>query len=99
MCDTIHDPVYTEIRIEADMNARTANCKAGDIAAARGEPILNPVTGAEHRAGILQPSGFEYTQNECGRGWSTSSGSVAMELEDSYAHWCEIHMNPHGVIR
>ena len=99
MCDTIHDPVYTEIRIEADMNARTANCKAGDIVAARGEPILNPVTGAEHRAGILQPNGFEYTQNECGRGWSTSSGSVAMELEDSYAHWCEIHMNPHGVIR
>jgi hypothetical protein len=99
MCDTIHEPVYAEIRFEADMNARTANCKAGDIATARGKPIINPVTGAEHRAGILRPDGFEYTQNECGRGWSSSSGSVAMELEDSYAHWCEIHMNPHGVIR
>jgi len=32
------------------------------------------------------PNGFEYTQNEVGRGWSESSGAVAFKLEDSYAH-------------
>ncbi len=99
MCEKIHDPVYTDITIDMDMSARAANCKAGSAAAGRGQPILNPVTGKEHRVGIVLPQGFEYGQNECGRGWSSSSGNVAMELKDSYAHWCEIHLNQSGRIR
>jgi hypothetical protein len=99
MCDTIHDPIHTRITIDADMDARTARCEAVGVATGRGEPIRNPVTGAEHRAGIVLPNGFEYTQNEVGRGWSASTGGVAMTLEDSYAHWCELHLNRHGVIR
>jgi hypothetical protein len=99
MCDTIQDPIYTEISIDLDMNSRRAKCSAAGIAEGRGEPIRNPVTGEEHRVGIVLPNGFEYGQNECGRGWSTSKGAVAMELSDSYAHWCEIHMNRHGRIR
>ncbi len=99
MCDEIHDPVYEEIRIAADMEARSAQCEAVGVATGHGEPIRNPVTGAEHRVGILRPNGFEYTRNECRRGWSASSGNVAMALEDSYAHWCELHMNQHGLMR
>jgi hypothetical protein len=99
MCETIHEPIYTDIKIEADMNARSARCEAAGIATGRGEPIRNPVTNAEHRAGIVLPNGFEYTQNEVGRGWSSSEGPVAFKLEDSYAHWCELHLNQHGVIR
>ena len=99
MCDTINEPIHTRITIDADMDARSARCEAAGIATGRGEPILNPVTGAKHRVGIVLPHGFEYTQNEVGRGWSTSSRGVAMTLEDSYAHWCEIHLNRHGVIR
>ena len=99
MCDTIHDPVFTRIDIDADMNARSATCKAVGVANGRGEPILNPVTGAQHRVGILMPNGFEYTTNEVGRGWSQSAGAVEIELEDTYAHWCELHMNNNGVIR
>jgi hypothetical protein len=99
MCDTIHEPIYAKIDFHADMNARTAECKAPGVATGRGEPIRNPVTGAEHRAGIVLPNGFEYTQNEVGRGWSVSTGNVEIELEDSYAHWCELHLNNNGVIR
>jgi len=98
-CEKIHDPVFAEIRIDADMTTRSAKCEALGIASGRGQPILNPVTGKEHRVGIVLPNGFEYTQNEVGRGWSQSSGAVAMTLEDSYAQWCELHLNRHGVIR
>ena len=45
------------------------------------------------------PNGFEYSLSECGRGWSASEGMVALNLEDSYAHWVIIDMNQHGVIR
>ncbi len=99
MCEKIHDPVYSEIRIDADMKARSARCEAVGAASGRGQPILNPVTGKEHRVGIVLPNGFECTQNEVGRGWSESFGAVAFKLEDSYASWCELHMNRHGVIR
>lgn len=98
MCETVHDPVFTEIKFAADMAARRASCEAAGVAAGRGEPILNPVTGAEHRVGILAPKGFEFRRNEVGRGWSSSQGTVPMTLEDSYAQWCEIHLNRNGVI-
>ena len=77
---------------KADMQARTASRRAA------ASPSCNPVTGEEHRAGIVLPNGFEYGQNEVGRGWSTSTGGVQLTLEDSYAHWCELHFNQHGRI-
>jgi hypothetical protein len=36
---------------------------------------------------------------EFGNGWSSSSGGVPLKLEDSYAHWCELHFNRRGRIR
>jgi hypothetical protein len=98
MCETVHDPIHTAITIDLDMNARRAHCRAEGVATGRGEPILNPVTGAEHRVGIVLPNGFEYGQNEVGRGWSSVSRGLALTLEDSYAHWCELHFNQHGRI-
>ena len=99
MCDTVHEPVYTDIRIDVDKDKRMAKCEAVGVANGRGEPIRNKVTGAEHRVGIMLPNGFEFTQNEVGRGWSTSSGAVPLTLADSYAQWCEIHLNQNGAIR
>jgi hypothetical protein len=99
MCDTIMDPIYTEMEVEIDMPGRRARCTAAGVVEMRGEPILNPVTKKEHRAGIFLPNGFEYGRNEAGRGWSKSTGSVAMELADSYAHWCELHLGTHGRIK
>jgi len=99
MCDTIHDPISTEIKFDIDKDARTANCEAVGVATGRGEPIKNPVTGAEHRVGIHLPNGFEYTLSECGRGWSASQGTIELDLQDSFAQWVDIDMNQHGVIR
>ena len=99
MCDTIRDPVHTKISIDFDMNMRRAKCQAQGMATGRGEPILNPVTKMEFRGGIVLPNGSEYGQCEVGRGWSESSGAVGIALEDSHAHWSELHMNQHGRIR
>jgi len=98
MCDTIHDPIHTAIRIDLDMEARSATCVAEGIARGRGEPVRNAKTGKPQRAGILLPDGFEFGRNEVGRGWSTATGALAIDLADSYAHWCELHFNRHGRI-
>ena len=98
MCDTIHDPILTAIRIDLDIEARSASCVAEGVARGRGEPVVNAKTGKPQRAGIVLPDGFEFGQNEVGRGWSTATGALAVDLADSYAHWCELHFNRHGRI-
>jgi hypothetical protein len=96
MSETVKAPIHTRITVELDMDQRRATCEAAGSASGRGEPILNPVTKQPHRAGILMPNGFEYGQAEVGRGWSNSMGAVVLTLNDSHAHWAELHFNQHG---
>jgi hypothetical protein len=50
-----------------------------------GEPIRNPVTGAEHRVRIELPDGFEYRVAEIGRPSTKATGAIALpEVENSY---------------
>jgi hypothetical protein len=65
----------------------------------RGEPIRNPITGAEHRARIELPDGFEYAVAEMGRGWSKSRGAIKFDLADSYGQFANIHLCQSGVMR
>jgi hypothetical protein len=99
MCETIHPPIHTKISIDLDLGARRATCEAEGAASTRGEPVLNPVTQKPLSAQIVLPNGSEYGRAEVGRAWSESSGAVAMKLENTHAHWCEIHMNQHGRIK
>ena len=65
----------------------------------RGEPILNPVTKAEHRVRIDMVDGFEYTLAEVGRGWSKVLHPIKFTLSDSYAQFAEIHLCQDGIAR
>ncbi len=62
------------------------------ITEGRGEPILNPVTGAPHRVRIDMVDGFEYSLAEIGRGWTKTARPIKLELNDSYAQFAEIHL-------
>ena len=64
----------------------------------RSVPIINPVTGNEHRARIDLPNGFEYLIAEIGSASGKSTAGVAMELSESYAQFCELHLNGSGII-
>ena len=65
----------------------------------KGAPILNPVTGAEHRVRIVQPSGFEFFEAEIGRGFAKTMGPIRFELDDSYGQFAEIHLCQSGMVR
>jgi hypothetical protein len=97
--EKVHDPVFAPIEVEIDVEARTARIEVPGMIDARGEPILNPVTGMPHRARIDLPAGFEYTQAEVGRGWAKTSGPIEHDLKDSHAHFAPLRMNQSGVIR
>ena len=94
-----YDPVFADIEFEVDVARRRARLRVEGYIDQRGEPIVNPVTGAEFRGRIDLPNGFEYTLAEIGRGWSKATGPIAFELADSYGQFAELNLCQDGVIR
>jgi hypothetical protein len=95
----VFDPIFAPIELEADIEARTAKARVPGLIESSAEPIKNPVTGAEHRAQIVLPEGFEFTVAEMGSGTSTTRDPIPLHFADSYAQFNELHINQDGVIR
>ena len=96
--EKVHPPIFTDIDFEVDIDGRRARLSVPGHIESRGEPILNPVTGAEHRVRIDSPNGFEFRLAEIGRGWSHTSQPMTMALSDSYGHFCHLNLSQSGVI-
>jgi len=93
------ETLYKPIEFEMDTEKRTGRMNIPGVAEMTGEPIHNPVTGAEHRVRIDLPHGFEYAIAEIGSASSSVKGPMAMELENSYGQFAELHLSDKGVIR
>jgi hypothetical protein len=96
--DTKHRPIFSRIEFEVDIDARRARLVVPGLVEMRGEPILNPVTGAEHRVRIDMVGGFEYKLAEIGRGWAKTVRPIAIELSDSYGQFAHIHLCQSGIV-
>lgn len=96
--EKVHDPVFADMDFEVDVDGRTARLNVPGWIEARGEPIVNPITGDEHRARINLPSGFEYDVCEVGRGWADTQGPIRLSLADSHAQLASVHMTQSGVV-
>ena len=94
----VEEPVIAAIDLDIDVDGRRARLKVPGWIDARGEPIVNPVTGDEQRARINLPNGFEYETCEVGRGWATTQGPVDVQLHDSHAQFAHLHMTGNGVV-
>ncbi|GLV28973.1 hypothetical protein TomTYG75_14940 [Sphingobium sp. TomTYG75] len=94
----VHDPVFAPIDLRVDIDGRSARLNVPGWIDARGEPIVNPVTGEAHRARINLPQGFEYDVCEVGRGWAKTQGPVDVQLSDSHAQFAELHLTESGVV-
>ncbi|MXU65022.1 DUF1326 domain-containing protein [Oceanomicrobium pacificus] len=99
MSPTKLDTLYRPVAVDVDIAARKGHVKAGDIFETTAGPLVNPVTGAEHRARIDLPHGFEYRIAEVAKGTTTTQGEISLTGNtDSHAHLVEIHMNNAGVL-
>jgi len=97
--EEMFDPMFENIDIAIDVDARKGHVKVAGLVEAHGRPIVNPVTGQELRARIDLPNGFEYTLAEMGSSTFSSTGPVKMALEDRYAQFAHLHLNNRGVVR
>jgi hypothetical protein len=96
---TMHPPVFTRIDLDLDIDKRKGRVFIKDYIDTVGEPIRNKVTGAESRAQIVLPEGFEYIVAEIGNASSTTEGPVKVEMANSYGQFAHLHLNNQGVVR
>jgi hypothetical protein len=96
--EKVHEPIFSEIDFEIDIDRRTARLVVPGYIESHGEPILNPVTKAEHRVRIDSPNGFEFKLAEVGRGWSKTQAPMQIDLADSYSHFCHLNLSQSGMI-
>jgi len=97
--EEVFEPAFAPIDMVVDVDARTGHVKVPGIGEATGRPILNPVTGEEHRARIDLPDGFEYTLAEVGSSTFQTLDPIKLSNQDSYAQFAHLHMNNQGVVK
>jgi hypothetical protein len=95
----MHDPVFTKIDLELDIDGRRGRVFVKDYIDTIGEPIRNKATGAQTRAQIVLPEGFEYAMAEIGSASSKTQGPVKVEMKDTYGQFARLHLNNNGVVR
>lgn len=94
-----HDPVFTPIEFEVDVDGRKGRLFVKDYVEMTGEPIRNKVSGLESRAQIVLPAGFEYAVAEIGSASSKSQGPVQVDISEKYGQFARLHLNNNGVVR
>jgi hypothetical protein len=95
----VHKPQFMPIMFAADIESRVGHFSVPGVVEARAEPILNPVTKSPHRAQVILPHGFEYTEAEYGNSVTRTFGPLAFEWPRGHAHFAMLHLTPHGPVR
>jgi hypothetical protein len=86
MCPNKLEPLFLPIELEIDVDDQRGRLVIPGLVETVGEPIRNPVTGAEHRARIDLPQGFAFRIAEMGSGTTKATGAIKLDLRDAHAH-------------
>ncbi len=98
--ETMHEPVFAPVEFSVDVDGRRGRLSIPDYVEMTGEPIRNPVSGAEFRGQIRLPDGFEYEVAEIGSATSrTTGGPMQIDIDSKYAQFANLHLSTHGVVR
>ena len=94
--DTMHPPAFLPIEFELDIDKRLGRLRVEGIIDTSVEPIRNPITGAEHRARVVLPGGFEYREAEYASGKTRADGAVALGWASTHAHVAMLDLSTTG---
>jgi hypothetical protein len=98
MTETFHEPMFKAITFETNEEERVGRFSVAGIIDAAVEPIRNPVTGQPHRARVVLPHGFEYTEAEYASSNVNATGAVKLDWAGRHAHFATLHLGPNGII-
>ena len=98
MSSTVHEPLFRPIEFQMDLDGRTARVSIPGIMESEGRPIKSPVSGDEHRVRIDIPDGIEYRVAEIGSASTKATGTIKLDLKDSYGQFNHLHHTGNGVV-
>jgi hypothetical protein len=93
------EPLFKPIELSIDVPKRKATIRVPGLVDTGIEPIRNSVTGAESRAQICLPDGFEFTVAEVASGTTKSNAGVKLDLKATHSHLSRLDLTESGVIR
>lgn len=96
--DTHHPPAFLPIEFDLDIDRRSGRVFVEGIIDTRVSPITNPVTGAEHRARVTLPHGFEYREAEYASGNTGAKGPVELDWQSRHAHVAMLDLSTRGPV-
>jgi hypothetical protein len=99
MSSTVHPPVFRAIAFKIDVEERRARVAIPGLLEATGRPIVSPATGEPHRVRIDLPNGIEFEIAEIGSASSRASGTVPLDLYDTYGQFNTVRQSGKGVVR
>jgi len=92
-----HDPVFTKLDFDIDVEARKARVDVPEQLRARSEPILNPVTDKEHRILTVLPHGWVFREAEGAAGFTKSLGEIKFDLAGRHSSLAYVAWGPQGL--
>ena len=98
MSSTVHEPIFKPIEFEVDIEQRRARVVIPGVLESSGRPIRSPATGDEHRVRIDIPNGIEFEIAEIGSATTRASGTIALDLDDTYGQFSVLRHSGAGVV-
>ena len=92
------EPLFADIDFEFDLERRRGRIAVRDVLQADVTPIKNPVTGADHRAAIRLPNGFEFREAEMASADIWSAGELTQRHAGRYAAMSIVTYDPNGIV-
>ena len=98
--EKLHEPIFAAIDLDVDIEARTGRLVVRGVTEGHGEPIKNPVTGAEHRGAV---SIFPTALNIRSRKWGAAGPRHHVLCNStspiSYAQFAHVNLCQSGIVR
>ena len=83
--ETVHEPQFTDITFEWDLDKRTARVVVPGIVRARTEPLRNPVTDGEQRVVTVLPTGWTFYECEGASGTAKGIGDIKFDFANRHS--------------
>jgi len=98
MMKKIHDPLIKNIKLDINLETRICNLNVEDIITTSTRPIINPITGEEHRARINLPNGIEFKEAEMASGSTSANAAFKTNFNNTYVGIALVNLTPKGII-
>lgn len=93
----VYEPLFKPIVFEADIEARTGRFAVAGLIESNIEPIRIQETGMPHRARLVLPYGFHFTEAEFASSNTKAGAPISLDWTKGHGHFSMLHVTPYGL--